>query len=402
MRRAESRERKKEGRKLSCASCLLLTAFCLVVFSATISSAQQPNVRSNVKSPEIGADRRVTFRLKAPQAQAVVLTGEFLKSGMPLVKDADGIWSVTVGPIEPEIYHYNFTVDGVRLIDPANPDLKTGSTASTLASVLEVRGDAPAFYDAQNVPHGEIHTHWYHSKSLNTERRLTVYTPPRYDRDLQAHYPVVYLFHGANADETAWYRLGRVNFILDNLLASAKSKPFIVVMPFGYGVMPGGPQAENTVRFGKDLIEDVIPYIEANYRTFTDRDRRAIVGLSMGGGQALTIGLNHLDLFSYIAGFSSGFGSAANFPKTYASLIGQPENANKKIRMLWIGCGTDDAAFATSKEFSEFLTKYKINHTFKETGGAHTWIVWRHYMHEISPLLFDKIKVRVIGIGFEK
>ncbi len=229
---------------------------------ARVVLAQQS---ANVQSPEIGADRRVTFRLNAPKAQEVTLTGEFLKSGLPLVKGANGVWTVTAGPIEPEIYHYNFTVDGVRIIDPANPNLKTGSTASTLASVLEVRGDALSFYDGQNVPHGEIRTHWYHSKLLGSLRRLTVYTPPRYDRELQTRYPVVYLFHGANADETAWYRLGRVNFILDNLLASGKIKPFIVVMPFGYGVAPGGPQAENTAKFGKDLVEDVIPYIEGNY-----------------------------------------------------------------------------------------------------------------------------------------
>lgn len=357
-----------------------------LIFWAAIVSAQQS---ATVQSPEIGADRRVTFRLNAPKAQEVTLTGEFLKGGTPLVKGADGVWSVTVGPIEPEIYHYNFTVDGLRIIDPANPNLKTGSTASTLASVLEVRGDAPSFYDAQNVPHGETHMLWYHSKSLNSLRRLTVYTPPGYDRGPQTRYPVVYLLHGANADDTAWYRLGRVNFILDNLLASAKIKPFIVVMPFGYGVTPGGPQAENTAKFGKDLVEDVIPYIEANYRAGADGDRRAIVGLSMGGGQALSIGLNNLDLFSHIAGFSSGLGNVANFPKTYENLIGRPETANRKIRLLWIGCGTEDGAFAASKAFSEFLTKHNIKHTFRESGGAHTWTVWRRYMREISPLLFQ-------------
>jgi enterochelin esterase-like enzyme len=357
----------------------------LAAETPNLTSAQQP---TNVRSPEIGADRRVTFRLNAPKAQEVVLTGEFLKGGKLLLKDANGVWSVTVGPIEPEIYHYNFTVDGVRIVDHANPNLKTGSTASTLASVLEVRGDAPAFYDGQNVPHGEIRTHFYHSKSLGSLRRLTVYTPPRYERESQTRYPVVYLLHGANADETAWYRLGRVNFILDNLLAAAKIKPFIVVMPFGYGVSPGGPQAENTAKFGKDLVEDVIPYIEAHYRTFTDCERRAIVGLSMGGGQALNIGLNNLDLFSHVAGFSSGLGNAANFPKTYASLTGQPETANRKIRLLWVGCGNEDSLFAASKAFSEFLTKHNIKHTFRESGGAHTWMVWRRYMHEIAPLLF--------------
>ena len=280
------------GRNLSCASLLLLPL-----------SAHAQQARAIV-SPDVLPDGRVTFRLNAPKADEVMLSGEFLDKPRSFTRDADGVWSVTVGPIAPEVYHYNFTIDGVRTIDPSNPQLKTGSTASTITSVLEIRHPSPAFYDAQPVPHGDIRTHWYHSKSLDSVRRLTVYTPPGYDKDRSARYPVLYLFHGANADENAWYRLGRANLILDNLLATGKIQPFIVVMPFGYGVPPNGPQAENTAKFGKDLIEDVIPYIESNYRAHTDRDRRAIVGLSMGGGQALSIGLNNIPLFSYVGGFS--------------------------------------------------------------------------------------------------
>jgi enterochelin esterase family protein len=305
----------------------------------------------------------------------VELSGEFMPAPKPFAKTADGLWSITVGPLEPEIYHYNLTIDGVRTIDPANPDVKTGSTPSTIASILEVRGGAPAFYDPQNVPHGDIRTHWYPSTALTGIRRLTVYTPPGYDRNLETRYPVVYLFHGANADENAWYRLGRVNLILDNLLAAGQIKPFIVVMPFGYGV-------------DKDLIPDVIPFVQSRYRTSTDRSQRAIVGLSMGGGQALSIGLNHLELFGSVAGFSSGLGRAADWPTTYASLIGHHETANTAMRLLWIGCGREDGAFAASKGFSDFLTGHHITHTFRETSGAHTWMVWRRYMRELSPLLF--------------
>jgi len=326
-------------------------------------------------SPDVGADRRVTFRLLAPNAHDVTLSGEFMQGEKPFTKGEDAVWSVSVGPLEPEIYHYNFTIDGVRTIDPGNPEVKTGSTPSTISSILVVRGDAPAFYDAQNVPHGQIRTHWYPSKALNNIRRLTVYTPPGYDRDLQARYPVVYLFHGANADENAWYRLGRVNLILDNLLAAGKAKPFIVVMPFGYGVE-------------KDLVADVIPYVESQYRTVADREHRAIVGLSMGGGQALSMGLNHLDLFSYVGGFSSGLGRASEWPQTYASLIKHPDAANKQLRLVWVGCGKEDGAFAASKGFSSFLDEHHVAHTFRETSGAHTWMVWRRYMNELSPLLF--------------
>ena len=360
----------------------------LVALSAHAAGAQTPAQPLRVVSPDVLPDGRVTFRLNAPKALDVALTGEFMPGPRNFDKGADGVWTITVGPVEPETYHYNFIIDGVRTIDPANANLKTGSTAGTISSVLEVRPPSGTFYDARPVPHGEVRTHWYNSKSLSAVRRLTVYTPPGYDKDRGKRYPVAYLFHGANADENAWYRLGRANLILDNLIDAEKIKPFIVVMPFGYGVDPNGPQTENTAKFRRDLIEDVIPYIESTYRADADRDRRAIVGLSMGGGQALNIGLNNLDLFSHVAGFSSGLGNVANFPKTYASLIEHPDRANKRLSLLWIGCGTDDAAFAASKQFSEFLTANKIEHTFRDSGGAHTWIVWRRYLHEIAPLLF--------------
>jgi enterochelin esterase family protein len=331
--------------------------------------------------PEVGSDGMVTFQLLAPKATEVVLTGEFMSGSKSLQKDDKGLWSVTVGPLEPEIYHYNFTIDGVRTIDPGNPNVKTGSTPSTLASVLEVRGSSPAFYDGQAVPHGEVHTHWYPSKATGTLRRVTVYTPPGYDRG-KGKFPVLYLLHGANADETAWTKLGRANLILDNVFSSGKVKPFVVVMPFGYGVLP------SNALFGKDLIEDVLPLIQSEYRVYTDRGHRALVGLSMGGGQALTIGLSRLDLFSSVGGFSSGL-RPAEFSKTFAGVVADPKSVNEKLRLLWVGCGTEDGAFKASKSFSEFLKERDVKHTFRETKGAHTWMVWRRYLHEVAPLLFD-------------
>jgi enterochelin esterase-like enzyme len=356
--------------------------------TTTTAVAQQPAAR--IVSPDVAADRRVTFRLLAPQAREILLTGEFMQGSKPFEKDANGLWTLTLGPLEPEIYHYNVTIDGVRTIDPNNPDVKTGSTPSTISSILEVRGNTPAFYDAQTAEHGDVRSLRYRSRSLGTERRLTVYTPPEYDRDMQARYPVLYLLHGANADETAWHRLGRVNLILDNLRTGDRAKPFIVVMPFGYGVPPNAlaRPGENTERFGRDLIEDVIPFVESRYRTIADRDHRAIVGLSMGGGQALSIGLNHLDLFSHVGGFSSAVGSVADLSKTYAALIANGKASNQKIRLLWVGCGKEDGAFAASKAFSEFLTEHRIRHTFHESSGAHTWMVWRRYLNEVAPLLF--------------
>lgn len=356
---------------------------CLIV------SCWAQNAPAPVRSPEVGADRSVTFRVRAPQASEVTLTGEFMRGSKALQKSDGGVWSVTVGPLEPEIYYYNFTIDGVKTIDPNNPDVKTGSTPSTISSILTVRGERAAFYDAQSVPHGEIHTIWYESKSLQSIRRLTVYTPPGYDRSGNTRYPVLYLFHGANADETAWTRLGHVNLILDNLLAAGKAKPFIVAMPFGYGVPPGVAAApgQNTAQFGRDLLEDVIPYMDSHYRVYGDREHRAIAGLSMGGGESLEIGLSHLELFSYVGGFSAAL-RPAEFQKTYGGLTADPEAANRKLRLLWIGCGKDDSLFSAATDFSKFLDAGKIKHVFKESEGAHTWINWRHYLNEFAPLLF--------------
>jgi enterochelin esterase family protein len=355
----------------------LFFAVCIVGASLW---AQSPG-----HSPEIGADRKVTFRVRAPAATEVTLTGEFMKGSKALQKGEQGLWSVTIGPVEPEIYYYNFTIDGVKTIDPGNPNVKTGSTPSTIQSILEVHGDTPAFYDAQPVPHGEIRTHWYESKSLKTTRRVTVYVPPGYDRNPSLRYPVLYLFHGANADETAWTRLGRVNLILDNLLSASKAKPMLIVMPFGYGVPPGSPN--NTEAFTRDLVDDVIPYVEQHYRAYTDRDHRAIAGLSMGGGQSLGIGLNHLELFSYVGGFSAGI-RPPDLQPMFGSFLANPKVANQKLHLLWIGCGVDDSLFPGSEGFSKLLDETAIKHVFKKSEGAHTWTNWRHYLNEFAPLLF--------------
>ncbi|HEX3880857.1 MAG TPA: alpha/beta hydrolase-fold protein [Bryobacteraceae bacterium] len=343
------------------------------------------------RSPEVSADRSVTFHLAAPNAKEVSVAGEFMTGSKPLTKDASGVWSATTGPLEPEIYNYSFTIDGVKTIDPGNPNVKTGSTPSTISSILEIKASQPVFYDGQPVPHGEIHTDWYQSKSLGALRVLTVYTPPDYDRDRSKRYPVLYLFHGANADETAWTRLGRVNFILDNLLAAHKTVPFVVVMPFGYGIPPGSPRpaagGTNEELFARDLINDAIPFAEANYRVYRDREHRAIAGLSMGGGESLSIGLNRLDLFAYVAGFSAAL-RAPQFERTYGAFAADSKTANSKLRLLWIGCGRDDSLFPAAQAFDEFLTQHHVKHTFHESTGAHTWMVWRNYLNETAPLLF--------------
>jgi enterochelin esterase-like enzyme len=359
---------------------------CGALLAATVMAQQT----GYVASPEVHPDRSVTFRLQAPQASSVVVQGEFTSEAVPLQKDEKGLWSTTVGPLAPEIYNYNFVIDGVRTIDVNNPQVKTGSTPSTIQSVLVIPADQAAFYDGQNVPHGKIEERWYQSKSLNSLRRLRVYTPPGYDRDTAKHYPVLYLLHGANADESAWTLLGHVNLILDNILAAGSAKPFLVVMPFGYARTPVAGErtaATNSADFANDLLHDVIPFVESNYRADRDREHRAIAGLSMGGGQSLTIGLTHLDLFSYVVGMSAAV-RPADAEKTFAGLVAKPDESNRRLRLLWTGCGTEDSLFKPNREFSEFLTKHGIEHKFFESGGAHTWMVWRRYLREIAPLLF--------------
>ncbi len=369
----------------------LLQCVCLALLSVA-ALAQAPS-----QSPEITPDRHVIFRLRAPQASSVILTGEFMSGSKPFEKDSTGLWTVTVGPLEPEIYNYNFTIDGIRTTDPHNAALKTGTIASTTQSILRIPGDHPALYDLQPVPHGELHTLLYNSTTLGFTRRAVVYTPPGYDPSAKTRYPVLYLFHGANSEETAWPRFGHVNLILDNLLAAGKIKPFLVVMPYDYPspldadppIPPNGGFSEIATTFSRDLITDLIPFIQSRFRTYTDRDHRAIAGLSMGGVEALQIGSSHLDLFSYIGGFSPAL-RLPDIPTTFTPLTTDPKAANQKLHLLWFACGSEDGFYSASTTLTKLLTDSQIQHTFRKSTGAHTWINWRQYFIEFTPQLFQK------------
>jgi enterochelin esterase-like enzyme len=388
----------------------LVATFAAVVAAgmlAATAAAQEVGARRTgaaaVTSPEVAADRRVTFRLLAPEAKAVGVSGDF-GPDTEMRKGDDGVWSVTVGPLDPEMYVYFFTVDGVRLTDPNNPQVKIGYVTTTTTSLLTVPGSGPAFYDVQNVPHGEIRTLLYTSASNGTSRELTVYVPPGYDEARTRRYPVLYLLHGFANDHHSWHRYGRANDILDNLLAKSAIAPFLVVMPLGYGgagVNGDGtgiaPQAAGGVRgdpalYERDLLEDVIPMIDRKYRTIADRKHRAIVGFSMGGGQAGRYGLRHLDTFSTVGIMSAGLGGGGNAaaPGTdpVAALAADPAKANKQLDLLWVACGKDDAAMKGATALHDALAKAGIEHTFLETEGAHHWRVWRRYLRDLAPLLF--------------
>jgi enterochelin esterase-like enzyme len=363
-----------------------LRALLVVLLTASVH-AQQPAQPTPVRSPEVAADGRITFRVRAPQASKVTVFCECLATEPALTKGADGVWSVTVGPIEPDIYEYHFTVDGVDNLDQRNPVVKYNSRPNLIESVVEVPGATPMFYDLKPVPHGTVSIKYYPSKVTGTTRRAYIYTPPNYERS-NTRLPVLYLLHGADGDETAWTQFGRANLILDNLIAEKKAAPMIVVMPFAYAYPWHAGVAGDKQRadFEKDLLTDLIPFVQTNYRVAADREHRALVGLSMGGGLTLAIGPRHLDTFSRLAVFSSGAGQTPE--KTLADVGANAKNVNAQLKLLWIGVGTEDGAMAGAKRVSDFFTSAGIKHTYKTTPGAHTWIVWRKYLHEVAPLLF--------------
>ena len=283
--------------------------------------------------------------------------------------------------MSPEIYSFQLAVNGVT---------------STRGS-LEVPGPAPMFYDLRAVPHGAVEQRWYESKATQATRRVFVYTPPGYSRSSD-RYPVLYLLHGAGGDESGWTETGRAHLILDNLIADKKLKPLVLVMPYGNAYPASSPLASGADAmkrqrdgFQRDLIEDLIPFVQANYRVHADRDHRAIAGLSLGGGQALGIGLSRTDLFSRVAGFSAALGAVTS-PQAggldFKTLIADAKQVNGRLALLWVGCGTDDTLFNSNKEFGELLKSGGITHTFRATEGAHTWQVWRRYLNEVAPLLF--------------
>ena len=343
---------------------------------------------------EVHSDRTVLFRLRAPDAASVKISGDFQQGAKDLTKGDDGIWTITVGPLNPAVYAYTYTVDGVRLIDPVNPMVKLGDRSSD--SMFEVPADKPAPYDIQNVPHGSVHINWYQSETVGGPRSLYVYTPPGYEEG-KSKLPVLYLLHGSGDTESGWVGIGRANLILDNLIAAGKAKPMIVVMPYGRPqpdvmlvpptVTAGGRGAPNAnEQFGKDLLHDVIPYVEKLYRASSKPDDRAIAGLSMGGGQALQIGTAHLDTFHYIGAFSAG--GRGNPEESFKDFLAEPAVANKKLKVFYIACGKADGLFAGSQALSEALDKRQIKHQFAPSEEGHVWRNWRNYLAEFAPQLF--------------
>lgn len=345
-----------------------------------------------VISPEVHPDRRVTFRLNAPHAQKVELRREGA-APVTMEKDERGIWSVTVGPLEPDLYSYSLVADGVAVPDPSNHLMKPNLLSPQ--SMVHVPGPSSLPWELGEVPHGVLHRHFYRSAIVGDNRDLFVYTPPGYERASRRTYPVLYLLHGYSDDAGAWTAVGRAHIILDNLIAQGRAKPMLVVMPLGYGAPEiarrGGPGLRdpstwrrNIERFRDALLKEVIPLVENHYRVSRQRVQRAIAGLSMGGTQSLFIGLNALDTFAYIGAFSSG-GLLPDYDATFPELDAK---ANEKLRLLWIACGAEDRLIEGNRKLLEWLKSKGVRYEWQETSGAHTWMVWRRYLAEFAPRLF--------------
>lgn len=376
----------------------LLTLFSLV--ASQWAMAQQAHVNldwnpqkntqnltpfgANVISPEVRDDRTVTFRLKAPDAKQVMLTGGPIllalaaKDPVPFRKDNDSLWTLTVGPIKPDIYVYKFIIDGVTVPDPNNT--LTGFNDQPGYSNVVVQGDGPAYYDAKPVPHGAVTRHIYHSDVLNGEREIYVYTPPGYST--RKKYPVLYLMGGSGELASGWSLDGRANFIADNLIAEGKMVPMLIAMPNNQVIHRTDPKhTEKTFSlFEEELKKQIVPFIDKTYSTRADRKGRALAGLSMGGRHTQLVGLKNLDMFSSFGVLSAG---DLETEKVSAALLNDPA-ANQKVDYLLVGQGTGEVATIGKRAVAlhEALQKHNIKHDYYVGGdGAHDWGTWRHLLY---------------------
>jgi enterochelin esterase-like enzyme len=373
--------------------------FCALLILGVVVAAQDkpaqtppPQPPAPLISPDVHTDGSVTFRFRAPNAVDVKLAREGAEP-VPMHKDEQGIWTATTEPLPPDYYGYSFVADGVRLIDPANPLLKPNLVATQNA--VHVPGPLSLPWELNDLPHGEIHHHFYRSKVAGDDRDYYVYTPPGYDPAAKKTYPVLYLLHGYSDDASGWTAVGHANVILDNLIAQDKAKPMIVVMPLGCGTMDFVHLAwnarshtelrdRNFENFREALLTEVMPRVESEYRVTKDRNARAIAGLSMGGSESLLTGLNNLDKFAWIGAFSSG-GIPEDFSKDFPALDAK---ANQQLHLLWIACGTEDRLITVNRNLREWLKTKGVKATEIETPGMHTWMVWRRNLAQFAPLLF--------------
>ena len=359
-----------------------LPALASLALCISASAQMGPQTPSTVVNP----DNTVTFSISAPQAKNVKISAQFAPK-QDMVKGENGVWSITLGPVAPDIYPYCFEVDGIGVMDPQCPDWFPNEGFKN--SMIDIRGEEPMDHDLQSVPHGKVDYVNYHSETLGLFGNAIIYTPPTYDKQTDRRYPVFYLISGTTDTEEVYFKVGKMNLILDNLIAQGKAKEMIIVLPYGNPARYNPAETFDFTKgdqFSKDLLNDLMPYVEANYRTLNDRDSRAIGGFSRGGNQGLSFGLNNLDKFSYLCSYSSF--TSMNIPSVYD----KAKKTNKQINLFWLGCGTDDFLYGNAKEYMEFLDSKGIENIqyFTSDKMGHTWMNARHFLSQTFPLLFDK------------
>jgi enterochelin esterase family protein len=364
------------------------TLLILLLVSFTL-----PSLAQRLVSPEVHPDHSITFRLKAPKAKKVELQCEGTKK-TDMQMGSAGEWSVTTGVMQPDIYSYSFVVDGLPIIDPNNSFIKY-NLLNTVSQV-HVPGPNTLPWEINDVPHGQVHTTYYKSAAIGDNRHFMVYTPPNYDPLAKQTYPVLYLLHGFSDNDDAWTSVGCANIILDNLIARGQAKPMIVVMPLGYGnwkiITDGWKGIQNSEialdsynKFRESLFTEVMPQVEKEFNASHDAKSRAIAGLSMGGAQSLYFGLNAPDKFNWIGAFSSG--GISDFDARFPNIS---ESLNAKIKLLWIACGQQDGLLASNQKLVQWLKSKGVHYNWIETPGYHSFMVWRPYLAEFLPLLFQE------------
>ncbi len=377
---------------------LCTTVVCLFVIY--IATAQPPR-GPFVVSPQVNADKTVTFRYLSPAAKEVKLNAQFEKAPLLMTKDTLGIWSITTAPVKPDIYPYSFAADGITVMDPANEYFFPNERFK--ASLADIPGDTALVHAMKNVPHGTI-TYEYYPSVEGSTGSLVVYTPPGYNKNPRKKYPVFYLISGTTDTEETFFKVGRTNFILDNLIAEGKATPMIVVMPYGNPMARIAEQTNNpkptdllsrdgddAVRraklFETDMVANIIPYTEKNYRTINNREGRAIGGFSRGGGQTLRTGFGNTDKFAWICCYSA-YLSTPEMEGGFKNITADPEKTNKQLKLLWISVGSEDFLYKPAVEFMDYLKEKKVNYKSLITGGGHTWMNVKTYVATTTQLLF--------------
>lgn len=338
--------------------------FIALLFNSLLIVAQPPR-RPAISSPDVHSDHSITFRYYSRTAQRVYVSGEFLKAPVKMNKDTSGIWSVTVPPVEPDIYPYSLWVDSVQMSDPNNTYIFANERFKR--SIVEVKGDKPLIHSLQNVPHGKVSYRYYQSATLGTTRQLLVYTPPGFEANGKKKYPVLYLIHGGSDTEETWTKVGRANFIADNLIAQGKATPMIIVMPYG-NVRPN-PMAD----FTKDVMNDIIPFIESNYPVIKESKGRAVAGFSVGGGQTLNIGLTNTDKFAYVCSYAP-YTATDEFKNNFTNWSPDAARINKQLKLFTISVGTEDFLYESVKQNIAMFKEKKINVEPLIVSGGHTWM----------------------------